>query len=86
MARVRFLMLSPQTYRRFEEFARADCEALGRTFHSTALYQPTTDQWAIPLSEDVASRLEGRRAPGQSDDELLDEVLTVQYTSTNMSQ
>lgn len=86
MANIRFLIVSPRTYRRFEDFARADCEALGRGFHNTAEYQPTTDQWAIPLSEEVSARLERRRSPGQSDDELLNEVLITLASSTNMRQ
>jgi hypothetical protein len=86
MANVRFLIVSPRTYRRFEDFARTDCEARGRGFQNTAQYQPTTDQWVIPLSDEVSARLEGRRSPGQSDDELLNEVMTALATSNNMRQ
>jgi hypothetical protein len=86
MVTVCCLILSPNTFQRFQEFAQADSEALGHTYHNTAQYLPATGQWAIPLSDDVAARLEERRAPGQSDDDLLNEVLTAQRISTNVRQ
>lgn len=76
---VNCLVLSAAVFHRFNAWCNADAEAHYRRFVETA-FQHDDGTFAVPLSRDVAHALERIRSPGQSDDELVLQLLDAPST------